>query len=73
MNRVATVFILLAALYSQTALAVDSYRFMHVTIETPWAIFLFLLCIVMAPFILSVILHWYFAGKKSETENENNK
>jgi len=73
MNRAGIVFLLLAVLYSQAAFAVDSYRFMHVTIETPWLIFLFLLCIVLFPFILSVILHWYFAGKKSETENENNK
>jgi hypothetical protein len=50
--------------------AVDSYRFMHVTIETPWAIFLFLLVIVLIPFILSAILHWHFAGKKSTNDDE---
>lgn len=50
------------------AYAVDSYRFMHVTIQTPWMIFLFLLVIVLFPFILSAILHWHFAGKKSEAE-----
>ena len=48
--------------------AVDSYRFMHVTIQTPWMIFLFLLVIVLFPFILSAILHWHFAGKKSEAD-----
>lgn len=48
--------------------AVDSYRFMHVTIQTPWTIFLFLLVIVLFPFILSAILHWHFAGKKSEDD-----
>lgn len=47
--------------------AVDSYRFFHVTIETPWAIFVFLLVIVMIPFILSAILHWYFANKKDDS------
>lgn len=50
------------------AYAVDSYRFMHVTIQTPWVIFLFLLVIVLFPFILSAILHWHFAGKKSDAE-----
>lgn len=48
--------------------AVDSYRFMHVTIQTPWMIFLFLLVIVLFPFILSAILHWHYAGKKDEPE-----
>lgn len=50
------------------AYAVDSYRFMHVTIQTPWTIFLFLLVIVLFPFILSAILHWHFAGKKSDAD-----
>lgn len=62
---------LLLLLCSSNAFAVDSYRFMHVTIDTPWIIFIFLLCIIMFPFILSAILHWHFAGKKREAEAEN--
>lgn len=61
---VALIFLLATA----PAYAVDSYRFMHVTIQTPWMIFLFLLVIVLFPFILSAILHWHFAGKKSEAD-----
>jgi len=38
--------------------AVDSYRFLHVTIETPWYLFLFLLLGVLAPFVLLAILMW---------------
>ena len=53
------------------ALAVDSYRYTHVTIETPWMIFLFLLVIILFPFILSAILYWYFATKKDEKASEN--
>ena len=48
--------------------ATDSYRFLHVTIETPWAIFLFLLVFIMIPFILMAMLYWYFAFKKDKDE-----
>lgn len=48
------------------AWAVDSYRYLHVTPETPWYIFLFLLPIVISPFILMAILYWYFAWRKPE-------
>ena len=51
------------------AQAVDSYRYAHVTIETPWMIFLFLLVIIMIPFILMAILHWHFALKKSKEDD----
>ncbi len=50
------------------ALAVDSYRFMHVTIETPWFIFLGLLVVILFPFILTAVLHWHFATKKNDSE-----
>lgn len=49
--------------------AVDSYRYLHVTVETPWTIFLFLLVGVMAPFLLMGILVWRFAGRKDKAEN----
>ena len=49
--------------------AVDSYRYAHVTIDTPWAIFIFLLVIILVPFILMAILHWHFAIKKSGPDN----
>lgn len=54
-------------------LAVDSYRYLHVTIDTPWAIFLFLLPIVLSPFILMAILYWRFAGRKTnDTSGDDN-
>ena len=43
--------------------AFDSYRFFHVTIETPYYIFLFLIGFVLAPFFLMAILYWRFAGR----------
>lgn len=51
--------------------AVDSYRYAHVTIQTPWMIFLFLLVIVLIPFILMAILYWYFAVKSPKEREED--
>jgi uncharacterized membrane protein YesL len=48
--------------------AADSYRFLHVTIDTPWAIFIFLLAFIMIPFVLMAMLYWHFAFKKSKEE-----
>jgi uncharacterized membrane protein YadS len=48
--------------------AVDSYRYAHVTISTPWYIFIFLLMGVFAPFILMAVLAWRVAMRKSEPE-----
>jgi len=53
-----------------SAHAVDSYRYAHVTIDTPWNIFLFLLVIVLMPFILMAILYWHFAVKSSREKKE---
>jgi len=61
-----TLFSLLASTQAQ---AVDSYRYLHVTIDTPWAIFLFLLPIVLSPFILMAILYWRFAGRKRDQQS----
>jgi len=52
------------------AMALDSYRYLHVTIDTPWFIFLFLLPIVLSPFILMAVLYWRFAGR-SKTEDQD--
>ena len=48
--------------------ATDSYRFLHVTIDTPWAIFLFLLIFILTPFVLMAMLYWYFAFKKNKED-----
>jgi hypothetical protein len=60
-------FGLLTAASAQAA--TDSYRFLHVTIDTPWAIFIFLLGFIMIPFILMAMLYWYFAFKKDDDES----
>ncbi len=59
------VFVGLLALSFNTYAATDSYRWLHVTIETPWAIFIFLLPMVLLPAVLMAILYWKFSGKKT--------
>jgi len=56
---------------SSAQAAVDSYRFVHVTIATPWYIFIFLLMGVFAPFVLMAVLAWRNATRKSDREIEN--
>ncbi|WP_455223172.1 hypothetical protein [Kaarinaea lacus] len=59
-------------MFSHAAVAADSYRYFHVTIDTPWAIFIFLLLIILFPFVLSAVLYWYFTFKKHK-EDEKTK
>ena len=75
MTRLHQIFMtFLCLLVSVDALAgVDSYRYLHVTIDTPWAIFLFLLPIVLSPFILMAILYWRFAGRKPDVDDQQLK
>lgn len=65
----AKVLITLIALFftNNAFAATDSYRWLHVTIDTPWAIFMFLLPMVMLPVVLMAFLYWRFAGKETAT------
>lgn len=56
---------------SSAQAAVDSYRFAHVTIATPWYIFIFLLTGIFAPFVLMAVLAWRNAMRKSAQESED--
>jgi len=67
LNRVLLGFILV--LVSPMSWA-DTYRYMHVTIDTPWLIFLGLLVAVMAPFILMAILYWRNAMRRNAEEDQ---
>ena len=67
--RVRAILALLGSLgVSSANAAVDSYRFAHVTIATPWYIFIFLLMGVFVPFVLMAVLAWRNAVRKSELE-----
>lgn len=63
-------FLVLAGLAgaSSAQAAVDSYRFAHVTIATPWYIFIFLLGGIFAPFVLMAILAWRSAMRRTEAD-----
>lgn len=51
------------------AAVADSYRYMHVTIETPWLIFIGLLVAVMMPFIVMAILYWRNAFRRNAEDD----
>lgn len=57
-------------LVSTEAAAFDSYRYLHVTIDTPWAIFLVLLPIILSPFILMAFLYWRFANRRAQQQKQ---
>ncbi|MDH5300288.1 MAG: hypothetical protein OEW58_02870 [Gammaproteobacteria bacterium] len=46
--------------------ATDSYRWLHVTIDTPWAIFIFLLPMVLMPGIVMAVLYWRYVNKRPD-------
>jgi len=71
MNLLLGMLAFVMMLCSQSVFALDSYRYLHVTIDTPWMIFLFLLPIVLSPFIIMAILYWRFAGRKPDGENDD--
>lgn len=54
----------------KTSYAVDSYRFLHVNIDTLWYIFLFLLAIIFVPFILMAVLTWHYAEGKADLNEQ---
>ncbi|OIR11715.1 hypothetical protein GALL_65710 [mine drainage metagenome] len=65
-----TVLILMGLVVAPMArAAVDSYRFAHVTISTPWYIFIFLLMGIFAPFVLMAVLAWRNAMRKATPDN----
>jgi len=62
----------IALLFSwiDTCYAVDTYRYVHVSIDSVWTIFLFLLAFVLAPIVLMGALVWYSARRKKNLKKE---
>ena len=60
----------LALSWVDSSYALDSYRFLHVTIETPWALFIILLFTIFVPFILMAVLVWRYAEHKVDPEKK---
>lgn len=67
--RFAAVLFLALSWMNESYAAVDSYRYLHVTVDTPWTIFLFLLVGIFAPFVLMGVLVWRFAERKARPES----
>lgn len=73
MSRLSGSVIALAALLwagAANAAAVDSYHYLHVTIETPWFIFLVLLPMVLAPLVLMAVMVWRYAERRKEEQQQ---
>ena len=66
LERLACIVIMLQ--FSPVVMA-DTYRYLHVTIETPWVIFVFLLFAVLMPFILMAILYWRNAFRRNAEDD----
>jgi len=60
-----------ALLAPASAWALDSYRFLHVSIDTPWIIFIFLFFMVFSPMVLMAILYWRNALRREDDEEGN--
>ncbi len=58
------------ALMPAPAWAIDSYRYLHVNLESVWAIFVFLFFLVFLPMILMAVLYWWNAVKKNKAAEE---
>lgn len=63
MNRKCRITALLLLAFACNAQAVDSYRYLHVTLDTVWYIFLFLLPGVLAPLAVAAWLYWRYAKR----------
>ncbi len=64
------IFFLIASLaLASPAWSLDSYRYLHVSIETPWRIFLFLIIGIFAPFIVLAYLYWRQAQRSRDSKH----
>lgn len=69
MKKCVYLLLISVAFFPGMSMAADSYRWLHVTIDTPWAIFIFLLPMVLIPVVLMAILYWRYAGKPSKNHH----
>jgi len=69
MKKIVSLLLTLSVFFPGVSMAADSYRWLHVTIDTPWAIFVFLLPMVLVPVVLMAVLYWRYAGKPSKNHH----
>lgn len=53
--------------------ALDSYRYLHVTIDTIWYIFLLLAPLVLAPFAVLMWMYWRRAARKHDEPGQDDE
>jgi hypothetical protein len=63
-----TIAALALSLASAPALAFDTYRYFHVTLDSVWFVFLFLLPIVLSPFIVMAVVYWWHLTHSKDDE-----
>jgi hypothetical protein len=62
-----------ALMLTSPVYALDSYRYLHVTIETPWRIFLFLLIGIFAPFVVIAGVYWWRARRMRNIDENDDR
>ncbi|MEO5573717.1 MAG: hypothetical protein ABIR48_04460 [Gammaproteobacteria bacterium] len=68
-KKITWAFFLPLLMLTNATYAIDSYRYLHVSIETPWRIFLFLLIGILAPFVVMVWLYWRHARRDRDDDS----
>lgn len=70
-SKLLQLLLLMVLLQARTSFALDSYRYLHVSLNTIWYIFIGLMIVILFPFLLMAYLAWYYSNKKKETEESN--
>jgi glycopeptide antibiotics resistance protein len=60
---------LLVLLQSRASFAMDSYRYLHVSLNTIWYIFIGLMVVILFPFMLMAYLAWYYSNKRTNDKS----
>lgn len=61
------------SIWPLVAQAQDPYRYLHVTLDTVWMIFLFLLPAVLFPMVLAVWLYWRYSRQTHDAGQDDNE
>ena len=65
--------LMMVLLQSRVSFALDSYRYMHVSLNTIWYIFIGLMIVILFPFVLMAYLAWYYSSRKATEKAEDGK
>ncbi len=65
--------LMMVLLQSRAGFALDSYRYMHVSLNTIWYIFIGLMVVILFPFVLMAYLAWYYSNRKASEKTEDGK